>query len=51
MFVVRGGPEFEIIATNAMGEPLMATPALAGGHMYVRGSGICLRLENANNPG
>jgi outer membrane protein assembly factor BamB len=37
VFVVSGGPEFRIIATNAMGEPLMATPALAGGHMYVRG--------------
>jgi outer membrane protein assembly factor BamB len=37
MFVVRGGSEFKVIATNAMGEPLMATPALAGGHMYVRG--------------
>jgi outer membrane protein assembly factor BamB len=37
VFVVSGGSEFKIIATNAMGEPLMATPALAGGHMYVRG--------------
>jgi outer membrane protein assembly factor BamB len=37
VFVVRGGSEFGILATNAMGEPLMATPALADGHMYVRG--------------
>ena len=37
MFVISAGPEFRVIATNAMGEPLMATPALAGGHMYVRG--------------
>lgn len=37
VFVVRAGPEFAILATNVMGEPLMATPALAGGTMYVRG--------------
>lgn len=37
LFVIRSGPEFAVIATNPMGEPLMATPALAGGRMYVRG--------------
>jgi outer membrane protein assembly factor BamB len=37
VFVVRSGPVFELVATNSMREPLMATPALADGHMYVRG--------------
>jgi len=37
MFVVRSGEEFSLLSTNPMGEPLMATPALAGGRMYVRG--------------
>lgn len=37
VFVVRAGPEFAILATNVMGEPLMATPALAGGTMFIRG--------------
>jgi outer membrane protein assembly factor BamB len=37
IFVVRAGPTFELISKNSMGEPLMATPALAGGTMYVRG--------------
>jgi outer membrane protein assembly factor BamB len=37
IFVVRSGPAFALIAKNPMGEPLMATPALAGGRMYVRG--------------
>lgn len=36
MFVVTPG-EFSLVATNPMGEPLMATPAIAGGTMYVRG--------------
>ena len=38
IFVVRAGARFDLLAANDMGEPLMATPALAGGVMYVRGA-------------
>ncbi len=37
VFVIRVGGEFEILATNSIGEPLMATPAIAGGMMFIRG--------------
>ena len=37
IFVVRSGPRFELLAKNPMGEPLMSTPALSGGTMFVRG--------------
>jgi len=37
VFVVRTGPKFEVIATNPMGQPLMATPAIAEGLLIVRG--------------
>ncbi len=37
VFVIKTGPEFEQIATNPMGEVLMATPALSEGTLYVRG--------------
>jgi outer membrane protein assembly factor BamB len=37
MFVLRAGTNFQLLARNRMGEPLMATPAIAGGRMYVRG--------------
>lgn len=37
MFVVRVGAAFELLNVNPMGEPLMSTPAIAGGRMYVRG--------------
>jgi outer membrane protein assembly factor BamB len=37
VFVVRAGPEFEILAHNTMGEVLMATPAIASGTLVVRG--------------
>ena len=36
IFVVRAGPQFELLGKNEMGEPLMATPAIAGGAMIVR---------------
>lgn len=36
MLVIAAGPEFSHVATNVMGEPLMATPALSDGVMYVR---------------
>jgi outer membrane protein assembly factor BamB len=37
MLVVEAGPTFKHIATNSIGEMLMATPALSDGVMYVRG--------------
>jgi outer membrane protein assembly factor BamB len=37
VLVVRAGPKFELIATNPMGQPLMATPAISGGLLIVRG--------------
>jgi hypothetical protein len=38
MLVVKAGAVFAHIATNPMGELLMATPALSQGVMYVRSS-------------
>ena len=37
IFVVQAGRRFQVLATNPMGEPLMATPALSGRRMLVRG--------------
>lgn len=36
IFVVRAGATFELLATNSMGELLMATPAIASGVMFVK---------------
>jgi outer membrane protein assembly factor BamB len=36
IFVVRAGPKFELLATNPMGELMMATPAISSGLMFVR---------------
>jgi outer membrane protein assembly factor BamB len=37
IFVVKAGPEFELLATNSIGQPLMATPAISDGMMFIRG--------------
>ncbi len=37
VFVVKAGRKFELNATHAMGEPLMATPALSDGTLILRG--------------
>jgi len=37
VFVIRAGATFELLSKNPMGEPLMATPAIAGNTMFVRG--------------
>ncbi len=36
VIVVKAGPEFERLAVNQMGEPIMATPAIAHGMMIFR---------------
>ena len=36
IFVVKAGPHFELLHRNEMGEPLMATPAISGGMLFVR---------------
>src|SRR5579859_3019565 len=36
IFVVKAGPRFELLQRNAMGEPLMATPAISGGLLLTR---------------
>ena len=36
IFVVKAGTQYQMLAKNEMGEPLMATPAIAGGMLIVR---------------
>lgn len=38
VFVVQAGTEMKLLATNPIGESLMATPALSDGILYLRGS-------------
>jgi outer membrane protein assembly factor BamB len=36
VFVIRAGPRFELVATNAAGASVMATPAIANETLYIR---------------
>ncbi len=36
IFVIRAGPQYELLATNPMGEVCMATPAISDGLLVVR---------------
>ena len=51
MLVVAAGREFAHLATNSMGELLMATPALSDGVMYVRSSGSLFAVGRGASKG
>jgi outer membrane protein assembly factor BamB len=36
VYVVKAGRTFDLVATNRMGEPLMATPAISGNAIFIR---------------
>ena len=44
ILVIAAGAEFRHLATNPIGEPLMATPALSKGVMYVRSPGTLFAI-------
>ena len=39
IFVIRAGPEYELLAANPMGEVCLATPAISEGQLIVRTTG------------
>ncbi len=36
-FVVKAGPEHQVLGTNPLGEPIYASPAMADGKVFIRG--------------
>lgn len=36
-FVVKAGPTHEVLATNSLGEPVYASPAISDGMLFIRG--------------
>jgi outer membrane protein assembly factor BamB len=38
VYVIRAGPKHEVIRTNSIGEPVFASPAIANGRIYLRGT-------------
>jgi outer membrane protein assembly factor BamB len=50
VLVMAAGPAFKHLATNTLGEPLMATPALSEGVMYVRSPGTLFAIGRPPSP-
>ena len=44
VFVVKAGRQYELLAKNSMGQPLMATPAISQGMLIVRGENTIYAL-------
>jgi hypothetical protein len=36
-FIIKAGPQHEVLRTNSIGEPVYASPAIADGKIYIRG--------------
>ncbi len=50
VYVVKAGPKFELLATNPMGEVLMATPAIVDGTILFRGRHHLFAIKEAEKP-
>jgi outer membrane protein assembly factor BamB len=49
VFVVKMGPEFELLATNTLDDAvLVATPAIAGGEIFLRSQNSLYRIGDSN---
>jgi outer membrane protein assembly factor BamB len=49
-FVVKAGPKHEVLATNSLDEPIYASPAIAGGNIFIRSAThlYCITKEGKN---
>jgi outer membrane protein assembly factor BamB len=45
VFVVRAGREFQLLGRNEMGEPVLASPAISEGALFVRGRGHLFAIK------
>jgi outer membrane protein assembly factor BamB len=45
-FVVKAGPDYELLRTNSIGEPVIASIALAGDSIYIRTTKALYRVRN-----
>ena len=48
--LIKAGPVHEILATSAMGQPVAASPAIAGGRLYIRGETHLFCIEKSAAP-
>jgi outer membrane protein assembly factor BamB len=44
-YVIQAGPEFKVLGKNALGEMVLATPAVAGDSLIVRTASKLYRIS------
>lgn len=44
-YVVKAGPDFEVLSTNSLDEPVYASLALAGDSIYIRSASTLYRIK------
>ncbi len=49
-FVVQPGPEFRVLRKNSLGEPCLATPAIAGDRLLIRTAGKLYCISSTKQP-
>jgi hypothetical protein len=49
VFVIKAGPHHEVLAVNIINEPLIASPAIAGGKIFIRGEKSLYSPDNPVN--
>jgi outer membrane protein assembly factor BamB len=47
VFVFKPGPTYEQVAMNAMGEPVLSTPAISNGTIFIRGARHLFAIRTA----
>jgi len=50
IFVVRAGPEYELLEINRMGEVCLATPAISAGQIFIRTTGHLVAVTDGIAP-
>jgi len=47
-FVIKAGPQYELLATNSLEEPVYASPAISNGMIFIRGEKHLYGIDKAN---
>jgi outer membrane protein assembly factor BamB len=49
-FVIKAGPQYELLATNPIGEQVMSTPAFSGDLLVIRAAKHLIGIQQAPVP-
>jgi hypothetical protein len=50
-YIIKAGPKHEVLATNSIGEPVYASPAISDGMIFIRGEKSLFAIGNGKKGG